>query len=114
MNNMKALLKTKGTKVVFSGFVRALLIEDHAFGIWRLDSHELAVNWKNNYNETRTHNHLVRKQTPNHLAKMANLAKWLSFRLRTKWLWVLVPLQSLKLQISRLLRARSSLTFKQL
>ena len=44
MNNMKALLKTKGTKVVFSGFVRALLIEDHAFGIWRLDSHELAVN----------------------------------------------------------------------
>ena len=31
---------------------------------------------------------------------------------RTKWLWVRVPLQSLNLQIWRLLRARSSLTFK--
>ena len=28
--------------------------------------------------------------------------------LRTKWLWVLIPLQSLKLQISRLFRAGSS------
>ena len=27
---------------------------------------------------------------------MANLAKWLSVRLRTKWLWVRIPLQSLK------------------
>ena len=31
-----------------------------------------------------------------------------------KWFWVRVQLQSLKLQISRLLRARSSLTFRQL
>ena len=62
-------------------------------------------------NRTRTHNHLVRKRTLNHLAK---LAKWLSVRLRTKWLWVRVPLQSLNLQIWRLLRARSSLTFRQL
>ena len=38
-------------------------------------------------------------------------AKSLSVRLRTKWLWIRVKLQSLKLQISRLLRARSSLTF---
>ena len=44
----------------------------------------------------------------------ASLAKWLSVRLRTKWLWVRVPLQSLKLQISRLFRARCSLTFRQL
>ena len=29
---------------------------------------------------------------------MASLAKWLSFRLRIKWLLVQVPLQSLKLQ----------------
>ena len=62
-------------------------------------------------NGTRTHNHLVRKRTLNPLAK---LAKWLSVRLRTKWLWVRVPLQSLNLQIWRLLRARSSLTFRQL
>ena len=44
--------------------------------------------------------------------KMASLAKWLSVRSRTKWLWVRVPLLSLKLQIRRLLRARSSLTFR--
>ena len=49
-------------------------------------------------NWTRTQNHLVRKRTLNHLAKF----------------WVRVQLQSLKLQISRLLRARSSLTFRQL
>ena len=42
------------------------------------------------------------------------LVKWSSVHLRTKWLWVRVQLQSLKLQISLLLRARSSLTFRQL
>ena len=62
-------------------------------------------------NWTRSQNHLVLKRTLNHLAK---LAKWLSVRLRTKWFWVRVQLQSLYLQISRLLRARSSLTFRQL
>ena len=36
----------------------------------------------------------------------------MSVRLWTKWLWVQVQLQSLKLHISRLLRARSSLTFR--
>ena len=65
-------------------------------------------------NSTRILNHLVRERTPNHLVKQACLAKWLSVRLRTKWLWVRVQLRSLKLQISRLLRARSSLTFRQL
>ena len=44
-------------------------------------------------NGTRTHNHLIRKRTLNHLAK---LAKWLIVRLRIKWLWVRVPLQSPK------------------
>ena len=43
----------------------------------------------------------------------ASLAKWLSVRLRTKWLWVRISLLSLKLQIWRLLRARSSLIFMQ-
>ena len=40
--------------------------------------------------------------------------KWLSVRLRTKWLWVRIPLLALKLKISRLLQARSSLTFRQI
>ena len=62
---------------------------------------------------TQTHNHLDRKRTLKHLAKLASLAKSLSVRLRTKWLWVRVLLQSLKLQILRLFRARSSLTFRQ-
>ena len=60
----------------------------------------------------RTHKDLVRKRTVNHLAKLASLAKWLSAPLQTKWLWVRLLLQSLKLQISRLFRARSSLTFR--
>ena len=43
-----------------------------------------------------------------------DLAKWFSVRLRTNWLWFWVQLQPFKLQISRLLRARSFLTFRQL
>ena len=39
--------------------------------------------------------------------------KWLSVRLRTKWLWVWISLLSLKSQIWLLLRARSSLTFRE-
>ena len=67
-----------------------------------------------------TRNHLFRKRTLNYLAKLANwatikvsLAKWLSVRLRTKWFWVRIHLLSLKLQIWRLLPARTSLTFRQ-
>ena len=41
-------------------------------------------------NWTRAQNQLVCKQTLNHLAK------WLSVSLRTKWFWVRVQLQSLK------------------
>ena len=59
-------------------------------------------------NWTRNQNNLVRKRTLNHLAKL------LSVRVRTKWFWFQVQLQSLKLQISRLLQARSSLTFRKL
>ena len=69
------------------------------------------LRWENEGNWNRTHNHLVHKGTLNHLAKCASLAKWLSVRWWTKWLWVWVQLQSLKLQISLLLRAKSSLTF---
>ena len=46
----------------------------------------------------------------NHLA---SLAKWLSVRLQTKWLWVGIPLLSLKLQMWHLLQTRSSLSFRQ-
>ena len=51
------------------------------------------------------------RASSNHLA---SLAKWLSVRLRTKWLWVRKGFDTLNHQIRRLLRARSSLTFRQL
>ena len=70
------------------------------------------IYWKITYNckiyiwlccyRPRTHNQLVGKRTLNHLAKLAS------------GLWVLVPLQSIYFQISRLFWARSSSTFKQL
>ena len=44
---------------------------------------------------------------------LTSLAKWLSVRLQNKWLWVRITLLSFKLQIYCLLRARSSLTFRQ-
>ena len=65
-------------------------------------------------NGIRTQNHLVRERTLNHLAKLPSLARWLSVGLRANWLWVRIPLLSLKLHILRLFRARSSLTFRQL
>ena len=37
------------------------------------------------WNGIRTHNHLVRKRTVNHWAKLSVLAKWLNVRLGTKW-----------------------------
>ena len=55
--------------------------------IWSLSD----CNW------TQTHNHLVRKRTLDNLAKLASLDKWLNVRLRTKWLWVQVQLQSLEM-----------------
>ena len=44
-------------------------------------------------NAVPTCNHLNRKRTLNHLA---SLAKWLSVRLQTKWLWAQIPLLSPK------------------
>ena len=46
------------------------------------------------------------------LNHLTSLVKWLSVRLRTTWLRVRVPLQSLKLQILHLFPARSSLTIQ--
>ena len=45
--------------------------------------------------------------------KLASFAKWLSIRLQTMWTWVGISLLSLKLQVWCMLRARSSLTFRQ-
>ena len=61
------------------------------------------------FNAIRIYNHLVRKRTLNHLAKLtlkASLTKWLSVRLRTKWFWV-------RISLLYLFGARSSLTFRQ-
>ena len=66
-----------------------------------------------------THNHLVLKPTLNHLAKLAfcqfgmcrfGLMVKCSF---TNWLWFRILLLSLKYQILRLFRAKSSLAFGQ-
>ena len=73
------------------------------------------------HSETRTwHDKNIQSNAPyryvltTQLNHLASLAKWLSVRLWTRWLWVRIQLQSLKLQISRLLRASSSLIFRQL
>ena len=65
--------------------------------IWTLSD----CNW------TRTHNHLLRKRTLNHLAKLAILEIWLSIRLWTKWLWVWVQLQCSSTRLIYLVRFSS-------
>ena len=52
--------------------------------IWSLSD----CNW------TRTQNHLVCKETLNHLTKLASLSNMLSVRLWIKWFWVRIQLQS--------------------
>ena len=54
------------------------LLARNRHGIWNLSAS----------NGIWTHNNLVCKRTLNHLAKLVSLAKWLSFRLQNKWLWV--------------------------
>ena len=49
-------------------------------------------------NGIRTHNHLVHKRSLSRLTKLTSLAKWLTTHLRTKWLWLRIPLKSLKLR----------------
>ena len=58
-------------------------------------------------NEIGIQNDLTYKRTLNHLAK------WLSFRLQSKWFRVRISFLSVKLQIWHLLRRRSFLTFRQ-
>ena len=76
----------------------------------KIQERRLFIRAKTDGNEVRTHYHLVRKRTLNHIAKFA---KWLSVPLRTKWLWVRISLLSVKLRIWRLLQAGSSLTYRQ-
>ena len=62
------------------------------FGFWiHRDIYFWLMEKKNfsHSNEIRTHNNLVCKRTPNHLAK------WLGVHLQTKWLWVQILLLSL-------------------
>ena len=68
-----------------------------------------------NSNEIRTHNHLVRKRTLNHLAKLAKVTNLFSQQqlAENDKLWKQISLLSLKLQIWRLLLAGSFLTFRQ-
>ena len=92
-------------------FVRAWL---HTYSVNSFnDKHKMTIiDTKYDCNWSRAQNHLVLKRTLNNLAKLASLAKWLNVCLRTKWFWVRAQLQSLKLQISHLLQARSSLIFR--
>ena len=100
---------------MFSEYQLGLLIFQINFSLfWSVLSSSIISSVKffaHDCNWTRTQNHLARKRTLNYLV---SLAKWLSVRLLTKWLWVRVQLQSVKFQISRLLRARRSLTFRKL
>ena len=88
---------------------------------------EQGVNWHSGnwrvwiQSKTRTwHDKNIQSNAPDkkvlttQLNHLASLATWLSVSLRSKWLLRRVPLQSLNLQIWRLLRERSSLTFRQL
>ena len=67
--------------------------------------------------ESPTLKRLVRRRKITKIQLSQELNVWpncLSVHLRTKWLRVRDPLQSLKIQISQLFRAKSSLTFRQL
>ena len=92
-------------KILFKNMILVFLL----FHKYKPNYNSRINNWlkRCNYcNGTQTHNQLVCKQT----LKMVGL----SVCLWTKWLWVPVTLQSLKLQILCLFWAGSSLTFRQL
>ena len=76
----------------------------------RVSIHSETRTWQDNNIRS---NAPYRKVLTAQLNHLANLAKWLSVRLRTKWLWARISMLSVKLQIWRLLRATSSLTFRQ-
>ena len=104
-----SVYKNKLLLVTHSSFLQTLIF-------WHFlqlqdPSHIFSTNTKqSDSNGIRNHNHLVRERTLNHLTSSA---KWLSVQLRTKWLWVRIPLLSLELQIWYLFRARIFLTFRQ-
>ena len=76
---------------------------DQASDLWQ----QLELEWLQLGSNTQPFGQMVEPNDP----VWSSLNKWSIVRLWTKWFWVRVQLQSLKLQISHLLRARSSLTF---
>ena len=67
--------------------------------------HEIENN-SHGSNRIRVHNHFVHERKLNHFAK---LVKWLSVHLQNKFLWVWIPLLSLKLNILRLFQKKGFL-----
>ena len=83
---------------------------------WHSDNYRVRI-----HSETRNwHDKNIQSNAPyeyvftTQLSYLVSLAKWLSVRLRIKWWWIRVQLESLKLQISGLFQGTSSLTFRQL
>ena len=69
------------------------------------------ISWRRKLNDQKW---LQGGSNPKSLSSATNNQPWLNVHLRTKWLWVRVPLQSLKLQIFHLFGERSSLPFRQI
>ena len=89
-------------------FEQWILWDSRNYGVWL---HSETRTWHDKKRQSNAPYRYILTTQLNHLASWD---KWLNLRLWTKWLWVRLPLQSLKLMISRLLWARSSLTFRQL
>ena len=67
----------------------AFIVNLHSVNSW------MSRNFSQNRRDM--HNHSAGKRTFDHLLKLACRAKWLSVCLRTKRLWIRIPLQSLNL-----------------
>ena len=65
-----------------------LSVFGHFVGIKKLKHYFTCENFIDKVFRIRTPNYLVRKRPLSHLAKLASLAKLLTFPLRTKWLRV--------------------------
>ena len=88
-----------------------LRVNLHSIVSWMWRGYSQMPEWNDKNIES---NAPYRCELQTQLNHLSSLVKWLTFRLWTKWLWIRVQLQSLKLQISRLLRKKSCLTFKEL
>ena len=75
-------------------------------GIYRVWIHSQTRAWLDRNIQS---NASYRKVLTTQLNHLASLTKWLSVRLRAKWLWVRVLLESFKLQILRLFWAKNYL-----